>query len=92
MARKKKLKVFRASKAVKAAAREQIGSPQPTRIVPTSNVFWNRISELWGARGNGNIHSCLSRDNRTGTGVAGIAVSIGRKTNVGAARQAGSGN
>jgi hypothetical protein len=34
MARKKKLKVFRASKAVKAAAREQIGSPQPTRIVP----------------------------------------------------------
>ncbi|HET7207241.1 MAG TPA: hypothetical protein VFI95_11755 [Terriglobales bacterium] len=34
MASKKKAKVFRASKAVKAAAREQIGSPQPTRIVP----------------------------------------------------------
>jgi hypothetical protein len=32
--RKKKRQVFRASKAVKAAAREQIGSPQPTRIVP----------------------------------------------------------
>jgi hypothetical protein len=34
MARKKKVRVFRASQAVKAAAREQIGSPQPTRIVP----------------------------------------------------------
>jgi hypothetical protein len=32
--RKRKRKVFRASKAVKAAAREQIGSPQPTRVVP----------------------------------------------------------
>jgi hypothetical protein len=32
--RKKKREVFRASKAVKAAAREQIGSPQPTRVVP----------------------------------------------------------
>ncbi|HEX6504495.1 MAG TPA: hypothetical protein VF011_14740 [Terriglobales bacterium] len=31
---KKKRQVFRASKAVKAAAREHIGSPQPTRIVP----------------------------------------------------------
>lgn len=31
---KKKRQVFRASKAVKAAAREQIGSPQPTRVVP----------------------------------------------------------
>ena len=34
MPRKKKREVFRASKAVKAAAREQIGSPQPTRVVP----------------------------------------------------------
>ena len=32
--RKKKRDVFRASKAVKAAAREKIGSPQPTRVVP----------------------------------------------------------
>jgi hypothetical protein len=34
MRRKKKRQVFRASKAVKAAAREQIGSPQPTRVAP----------------------------------------------------------
>jgi len=34
VARKHKPKPFRASKAVKAAAREQIGSPQPTRVVP----------------------------------------------------------
>lgn len=34
MAARKKLKPFRASKAVKAAAREQIGSPPPTRAVP----------------------------------------------------------
>ena len=34
MPKKKKRAVFRASKAVKAAAREQIGSPQPTRVVP----------------------------------------------------------
>lgn len=32
MARKKK--IFRATKAVKEAAREQIGSPPPTRMVP----------------------------------------------------------
>jgi hypothetical protein len=32
--RKRKKKVFRATKAVKAAAREQIGSPPPTRLVP----------------------------------------------------------
>jgi hypothetical protein len=31
---KRKKKVFRATKAVKAAAREQIGSPPPTRLVP----------------------------------------------------------
>jgi hypothetical protein len=31
---KRKRDVFRASKAVKAAAREQIGSPQPTRVAP----------------------------------------------------------
>jgi len=34
MARKKKAKAFRASKAIKAVAREQIGSPQPTRFIP----------------------------------------------------------
>lgn len=34
MSRKKKREVFRASKAVKAAAREQIGSPQPTQVAP----------------------------------------------------------
>lgn len=33
MTRRKK-KLFRATKAVKAAAREQIGSPPPTRLVP----------------------------------------------------------
>jgi hypothetical protein len=32
VARKKKKKTFRASKAVKAAAREQIGSPRPGRV------------------------------------------------------------
>jgi hypothetical protein len=32
--RKKKPKPFRASKAVKAMAREQIGAPPPTRAVP----------------------------------------------------------
>ncbi len=32
MARGKKKKPFRASKAVKAAAREQIGSPRPGRV------------------------------------------------------------
>lgn len=31
---KKKRDVFLASKAIKAAAREQIGSPQPTRVTP----------------------------------------------------------
>jgi hypothetical protein len=31
---KRKKKVFRATKAVKAAAREQIGSPPATRLVP----------------------------------------------------------
>jgi hypothetical protein len=31
---KKKVKVFRAVKAVKAAAREQVGAPPPTRLVP----------------------------------------------------------
>lgn len=34
MQEKKRHNVFRASKAVKAAAREQIGSPQPTRVAP----------------------------------------------------------
>ncbi len=34
MPRKKKREVFRAAKMVKAAAREQIGSPQPTRVAP----------------------------------------------------------
>jgi hypothetical protein len=34
MSKKKAKKVFRATKAVKAAAREQIGSPPPTRLVP----------------------------------------------------------
>ncbi len=34
MPRKKKRDIFRASKAVKAVAREQIGSPQPTRVAP----------------------------------------------------------
>jgi hypothetical protein len=32
--RKRKRDVFRANKAIKAAAREQIGSPQPTRVAP----------------------------------------------------------
>jgi hypothetical protein len=32
MARRKKKKMFRASKAVKAAAREQIGSPRPRQV------------------------------------------------------------
>jgi len=32
MARRKKKKIFRASKAVKAAARAQIGSPRPRQI------------------------------------------------------------
>jgi hypothetical protein len=32
--RKRKKKIFRATKAVKAAAREQIGAPPPTRMVP----------------------------------------------------------
>jgi hypothetical protein len=32
--KKKKPKAFRAVKAVKAAAREQVGSPPPTRMVP----------------------------------------------------------
>ncbi len=31
---KRKPKPFRASKAVKAAARENIGAPPPTRVVP----------------------------------------------------------
>jgi hypothetical protein len=34
MTKKKKLKPFRASKAVKAIARDTIGSPPPTRVVP----------------------------------------------------------
>lgn len=34
MARKKKLKPFRAVKAVKELARERIGSPRPERVVP----------------------------------------------------------
>ncbi len=34
MSKKKAKKVFRAAKAVKAAAREQIGSPPATRLVP----------------------------------------------------------
>jgi hypothetical protein len=34
MARKKKPKPFRATKAVKEMAREQIGAPPPTRAVP----------------------------------------------------------
>ncbi len=34
MPRKRKKKVFRAIKVVKAAAREQIGTPAPTRLVP----------------------------------------------------------
>ncbi|HYL14322.1 MAG TPA: hypothetical protein VEV41_14870 [Terriglobales bacterium] len=34
MPKRKKPKVFRAVKAVKAAAREQMGSPPPTRTVP----------------------------------------------------------
>ncbi len=34
MARKKKLKPFRAAKAVKSIARDLIGSPPPTRVVP----------------------------------------------------------
>ncbi len=34
MAKRKKLKPFRAVEAVKAAAREKIGSPPPTRRVP----------------------------------------------------------
>jgi hypothetical protein len=34
MAKKKKPTPFRASKAVKALARDTIGSPPPTRIVP----------------------------------------------------------
>jgi hypothetical protein len=35
MARRKKPKPFRAVDAVKAAAREHIGSPQPTRVERT---------------------------------------------------------
>ena len=34
LARKKKPKPFRAVKAVKSAARERIGTPPPTRLVP----------------------------------------------------------
>jgi len=34
LAKRKKPKTFRAVKAVKAAAREQVGSPRPTRTVP----------------------------------------------------------
>jgi hypothetical protein len=34
LARKRKHESFRATKAVKAAAREHIGSPQPTRVTP----------------------------------------------------------
>jgi hypothetical protein len=34
MAKRKKPKPFRVVKAVKAAAREQVGSPPPSRIVP----------------------------------------------------------
>jgi hypothetical protein len=34
LARKSKRKVFRATKAVKALAREKIGAPPPTRLVP----------------------------------------------------------
>jgi hypothetical protein len=34
MAKKRKLKPFRAAKAVKALARETIGSPPPTRRAP----------------------------------------------------------
>jgi len=35
MARKRKPKAFRAASAVKAAARELIGSPPPTRAAPS---------------------------------------------------------
>jgi hypothetical protein len=34
MARKKKVKPFRAVKAVKALARERLGAPRPTMVVP----------------------------------------------------------
>jgi hypothetical protein len=34
MSKQKKKQVFRATKAVKEQAREQIGSPPPTRLVP----------------------------------------------------------
>jgi hypothetical protein len=34
MAKQKKKKVFRATKAVKEMARDKIGSPPPTRLVP----------------------------------------------------------
>jgi hypothetical protein len=34
MVKRKKKRVFRAMKAVKEAAREKIGSPPPTRLVP----------------------------------------------------------
>lgn len=34
MARKKKLKPFRAVKAVKELARERIGAPRPEQVVP----------------------------------------------------------
>jgi hypothetical protein len=34
MARKKKLKRFRAVEAVKALARERIGAPRPSQMVP----------------------------------------------------------
>jgi hypothetical protein len=34
MTKRKKKQVFRATKAVKEAAREKIGSPPPTRLVP----------------------------------------------------------
>jgi hypothetical protein len=37
MPKKRKLKPFRAVKAVKAAAREKIGAPPPTRAVPQLN-------------------------------------------------------
>jgi len=39
VARKKKRKVFQATKAVKAAAREHIGAPPPTRLVPDKKKF-----------------------------------------------------
>ncbi len=38
MARKRKKKVFSAAKVVREMARERVGSPKPSRLVPAKNT------------------------------------------------------